>query len=255
MKKISAQFGLTAAVLVLFLAACGGLNKISDLNELSRELVSDGTAIYQGRKVERKCELPDGFKLADDFDIEKHLVVSNSEGKLPEERDNVRHEGSAGLAFRTVMGGFARYAEARATKKDPARLLIYLNGGLNSQEVVERQAARQIPCMLADGFYPVFFVWDTNGYRSYKEQVLYIHEGQRSTRGSARFLSPFRVMGDVFSGVGDTPVDLLVHGRRFYRAVGRKPPCQMIVVLKYSHRCAKEHYCPEKASPVLRRNY
>jgi hypothetical protein len=118
--------------------------------------------------VTRACEP----QSAEPFALSRHVLVSDSEGNIPRDR----HHGSFSEAFRTIMGG---YAEAvRRNPGRPARLLFYFNGGLNSQAAVEQQARRQVPCMIADGYYPVFFVWDTEGVASYWEQVSSVWDGQ-----------------------------------------------------------------------------
>ena len=72
--------------------------------------------------------------------------------------------------------------------------MFYFNGGLNPEENVLNQAADQIPCMLADGIYPVFFIWDTNGTRSYAEQAFHVRDGvllreQRTVTGALPSIS------------------------------------------------------------------
>ena len=100
----------------------------------------------------------------------------------PGQRQRGQHP--RGSPPRQLLGGVPhhharlRRGGAPTTRTRPPRLLFYFNGGLNSQALVEQQAARQVPCMLADGYYPVFFVWDTDGLGSYWEQVSSIWDGQ-----------------------------------------------------------------------------
>ena len=105
----------------------------------------------------------------------------------------------------------------------PPRLLFYFNGGLNSQALVEQQARRQVPCMIADGYYPVFFVWDTDGLASYWEQVSSVWDGQVDRSFATRARTPLMVLGNVVSGLGQAPADYFIHGRRFFRALRREP--------------------------------
>jgi pimeloyl-ACP methyl ester carboxylesterase len=177
----------------------------------------------------------------DNFSLSQHVLVSNSEGGI--EKD--RHGESFMQAFRTIMDGYAQKAlAAEQVGQDWPRLLFYFNGGLNAQEDVELQAARQIPCMLADGFYPVFFVWDTNYVRTYIEQISAVSDGQIDRSGWTMALAPFKVIGNLISGIGAAPTDYAVHGRRFFNALRREPHCYLELL--------PEEDCPqEQAVPLV----
>jgi hypothetical protein len=169
---------------------------------------------------------------AEPFQLSRHVLVSNSEGDIPESR----HGGSFSDAFRTIMLGYAEATQRNPDK--PPRLLFYFNGGLNSQALVEEQAARQVPCMLADGYYPVFFVWDTDGLDSYWEQVWAIWDGQVDHSLTTRMRMPLMVLGNVVSGLGQAPADYFIHGRRFVRAMGGSPPARWsCAVIRMLRKC------------------
>ena len=72
--------------------------------------------------------------------------------------------------------------------------------------------------MIADGYYPVFFVWDTDGLGSYWEQVSSVWGGQVDHSFPVRARTPLMVLGNVISGLGQAPADYFIHGRRFARA-------------------------------------
>ena len=169
--------------------------------------------------VVRACEP----RSAAPFRLDRHVLVSDSEGNIPGDR----HGGVLEDAFRTIMGG---YAEAiRQSPGRQPRLLFYFNGGLNSQALVEQQARRQVPCMMADGYYPVFFVWDTDGLASYREQVSSVWAGHVDKSPAIRARTPLMVLSNVISGLGQAPADYFIHGRRFVRALNRQPVCSLIV--------------------------
>ena len=173
-------------------------------------------------EVDRACNA----QADESIRLSRHVLVSDSEGNIPQDR----HNGDSAEAFRTIMLG---YAEAVRESRDRGtrlpRLLFYFNGGLNSQALVEEQAARQVPCMIADGYYPVFFVWDTDGLKSYWEQVSSVWDGQVDRSFSTRARTPLMVLGNAVSGVGQAPADYFIHGRRFTRAMFRQPVCSLIV--------------------------
>ena len=157
--------------------------------------------------------------------LSQHVLVSDSEGNIPKDR----HHGDFAEAYRTIMLGYAEFVRRSANSGWQPRLLFYFNGGLNSQAQIEQQAARQIPCMLADGYYPVFFAWDTEASGSYREQVSSIWDGQVDRTLITRARTPLTVLGNIVSGLGHAPVDYFIHGRRFVRALWRKPVCSLVV--------------------------
>lgn len=191
---------------------------------------------------ERSCEATGPFAPAGSIRLEQHVLVSDSEGNIPKNR----HDGSFSKAFRTIMAGYVeefnrrkRLGNAMGKDSPPPRLLFYFNGGLNFQADVEAQAERQIPCMMADGYYPVFFVWDTGHIPSYWEQIWNVYDGQVRHEPWVKLRAPFLFGTHVISGFSGAPVDYLVEGRRFWRAVRGIPPCSMTV------RNTPD-YCPEE---------
>ena len=200
------------ALLCLSLTACGGGPPLRSAEEFGQPSAPPAAA----------CE---AAGVTEPVVLSRHVLVSDSEGNLPDDR----HGGSFSEAFRTIMSGYARAVERSPDRSRPPRLLFYFNGGLNSQAAVEAQAARQIPCMLADGFYPVFFVWDTSGLDSYLQQVGSIWDGQIDDSWSTRARAPFLVLANLVSGLGAAPADYFTHGRRFWRAMRREPFCSMTV--------------------------
>lgn len=218
------------------LSACSNappLRSISDINEWIAQGQDQNT-----KPEERKigCELPRDYRLPDDFSLERHVLVSDSEGSVVP-RDPEQKKGFD-ETFRTIMLGFAKEVERKEGK--PPRLLFYFNGGLNSQAVVEEQAARQVPCLIADGYYPVFFVWDTDGVSTYWEQVTSVWDGQIYHDAVTRARTPLMVLGNLLSGIGQAPADYAIHGRRFWRALWREPACSLLLEPENSENCPIE---------------
>jgi hypothetical protein len=204
-----------SSLLCTLLSACAGERPLRSAVQFEEPIT----------KAERACEVTKGFEPAEPIRLSHHVLVSNSEGTIPDDR----HNGSFSEAFRTIMLGYAEAVQRGADKSRPPRLLFYFNGGLNSQASVEEQAARQVPCMIADGYYPVFFVWDTEGVDSYVEQVTSVWDGQIDRTAYVRARAPLIVFGNVVSGLGRAPADYFIHGRRFWRALLREPACSLIV--------------------------
>lgn len=57
-----------------------------------------------------------------------------------------------------------------AHPKEPARLVLYAHGGLNSEKEGLRRAKEMVPVFLDNGCYPIFFVWKT-GLRETLENI------------------------------------------------------------------------------------
>ena len=216
--------------------SCEDPPSFEDLNSVTRRLIASNVrkTEFRGQKVELNCPLSSNFHLPEGFDIRQHVLVSNSEGKLPD----YRNDDSVTMAFRAILGGFADWVD-RAKPEKP-RLLLYFNGGLNSESSVVVQAARQVPCMLNDGVYPIFMVWNTDFFSSYWEQASKIYNGQRFTGGWVPWTTPFRILGHVISGIGHAPADYISHGRRFWSSQRREPKCQMMVHVTTESGCAEE---------------
>lgn len=177
----------------------------------------------------RGCPVPADYKKAP-IVLAHHLLVSDSEGNIPKDPESNRHHGRFTEAFRTILGHYAEVANSHHQNgKEPPRLLFYFNGGLNAQAEVEDQAERQIPCMLADGYYPIFFVWDTDALPSYQEQITRVYDGQLRSEPWIKARAPLLVSSDVIDGIANAPLNAAVESRRFWRGLVREPACTLLV--------------------------
>lgn len=168
------------------------------------------------------------------YDFKNHLVISDSNGRM---RNN---GGSARETADAIIKGLVNWS--KFDKTPPVRVVFYFNGGLNQEEHVIDQAANQIPCMLADGIFPVFFIWDTNGIRSYFEQAFYVRDGQLE-RERQNLTGAAYMLGDIIEGIGRAPSDYFVHGERYVNSVLRSRPCydEILAGDTDSAHCAPEH--------------
>lgn len=207
---------MIVAACVLSLSACAGRYPEADTDQLIGRLqgqLDRNEAAIDG--VRPGCSAA-GWRY-DRFSLSRHVVVSSSRGNV------LSHDGSEREAFQAIVDGVLAWSRGLPDGR-PRRLMLYFNGGLNAREDVLRQAARQVPCILSDGYYPVFMVWDTAGPRSYAEQAFWVRDGQvakerRLASGS------LRILGDTIAGIGRAPSDYVVHGRRYFNAMLRGRPC------------------------------
>lgn len=168
------------------------------------------------------------------LDLEKHLIVAGSDGHL------LSHGGSNRRAADGLIESIVRWAETR-DKAAPVRVVFYFNGGLVARERVMQQAARQVPCMLSDGVYPVFMVWDTELWRSYGEQAFLLRDGHLSPRtGYAG--GALTVVGDAIEGLGRAPSTYVSQGRRYVRTLLPRRACDYVVLA--SDNSSEDDDCP-----------
>lgn len=80
--------------------------------------------------------------------VDSHTIVVQATGDIEGEVDDVAERSPR--QFRKVMEAFER--------SDTSKILIYVNGGLNTLKHVRNQAANQLPCMHRDGYFPIFLI-------------------------------------------------------------------------------------------------
>src|SRR5204863_1965912 len=97
---------------------------------------------------------------------------------------------------------------AQREKNGPVKLLLFFHGGLNSRAQALQRAARDIstiehdPTVEKDNIYPIFVNWQTSLYASYRDHLLFVHNGQDLyDRGAA--LWPFELASDLVRVAGD----------------------------------------------------
>jgi pimeloyl-ACP methyl ester carboxylesterase len=199
----------------------------------------ESTIPVKNRPDNRQCS---PTKPVAGFRLSEHVLVSSSQGDIPigdKLFEPPRHNGDFSTAFKSIMAGYIRANTGRSDH--PMPFLFYFNGGLNSQRDVEGQAEKQIPCIMADGYYPVFFAWDTEFFRSYAEQVTYIWDGFYRDDFWRYPLIPFRVISGFASAIGHAPVDYATEAERVWYSLSRTPECEMRINDTPAH-CLSNYY-------------
>lgn len=89
----------------------------------------------------------------------------------------------------------------------PLKILIFAHGGLVSQKSAEEQAAALAPYMLADGYEPIFLIWNSDGLPAYANRLCCVRDGMedRSNPLAGAGFSSLRLFGDLVSGIGRAP--------------------------------------------------
>jgi hypothetical protein len=103
-----------------------------------------------------------------------------------------------------------------------SKILIYVNGGLNSLRTVRKQAANQLPCMIRDGYFPVFLVWQTGAFDTYFEQITRVRNGELKNNLQVSF--PLYLAGDVGEGIIRSPITLWNSVIRYWESTANVEP-------------------------------
>ena len=102
----------------------------------------------------------------------------------------------------------------------PLRVLIFINGGLSTHKNLRKQACHQVPAMLDDGYFPLYFSWETGFIESYKEQILYVSQGEK--RSSVRPINaPLSLVGDLGESISRALLNYKHHIQRWWQYEGK----------------------------------
>jgi hypothetical protein len=149
-------------------------------------------------------------------DADRHILAVSSTGNIIDPKTGNLSEEDQDIA--AIFAEYERYINASSRgKEEKKRMMIYVNGGLNSLPDMRWQAAVRIPCMKRDGYFPVFLTWSTGFFSSYWEQILYSRDGARRSR--MQFASvPFYILGDIGQGIVRSPVTFYEHLQAFWQS-------------------------------------
>ncbi len=76
------------------------------------------------------------------------------------------------------------------------KILIFAHGGLVSHSEAVMSAEALAPGMLADGYAPVFLIWNSDFTTAYEDRLCCVLEGEENQRYAAYF-APVRLVGDI----------------------------------------------------------
>ena len=193
-KIFASALGLTSILLMSLLGACSSYeplartkiirsaNEISPVDESVLVCAGDNKAKYKDVKAA----------------VDQHVLVVNSWGHV--KGDTYRDR------FLKIIKAFE--------KSKSRHMLIYVNGGLNSETVILNRAARQIRCMTKNtDYFPVFLAWKTGAFETYFDQITYARNGVRHR--NAQISAPMYLFGDIGQGLARAPITFYNSGRRF----------------------------------------
>ncbi len=153
------------------------------------------------------------------FDVKNHVFAVDHEG---------RYDGSAIAAGDAARGDFetqfvkileahARFRQRPEAAGKPNRILLFINGGMNTVSTGLERAAEQAPCMLKAGYFPIFLIWHTGLFDSYWEQVARVRNGH--LYAGVRATTPLYVLADIGQGIARAPATYLSQFGRYLDGV------------------------------------
>jgi len=197
---------MLAALAAAPIAGCASVDQPILSPEDPRKLESQRQAIVEETaKLKRPaCDAVEKSYAAYAEFVDRHTIIAQSTGDIEGEVTGSRE--LFGSQFTKIMTAFE--------KSKKKKMLIYVNGGLNPLGDVRDQAANQIPCMLRDGFFPVFLIWQTGAFETYFEQISKVRNGR--LRNAPHPSTPIYLAGDVGEGIVRSPITLWNSVKRYW---------------------------------------
>jgi len=201
------RHGATVAALALLAGACStnGTLLAPMLSGRSDEPVEPCVAAHVGGD---KTQLfrPDPARVFMPQDrgrcsVDRMTLAVRNEGRLR----GVYGEPDAPVEEAAAFDSVIEYLRARRRETGaPLRILIYAHGGMVSHKEAVRDDERLAPAMMADGYTPLFLVWNSDFPTAYYNRLCCVLDGRESNIASA-FFAPTRIFGDVVDGVARAP--------------------------------------------------
>jgi hypothetical protein len=95
-------------------------------------------------------------------------------------------------------------ASAKLEPGQPLKVLVFVHGGLVEHAHAVASAEALAPGMRADGFEPVFLIWESSMARSYWDRLCCVTNGVLSVGGKSLFV-PIRLAGDLGASLARAP--------------------------------------------------
>ncbi len=157
-----------------------------------------------------------------------------------------------------VIDGLKRQASAlcprtQADCKPVFKILIFAHGGLVSHAGGVLGAESMAPGMLADGYAPVFLIWNSDFGTAYVDRLCCVRDGQEDSRYAAYFV-PIRLGGDVAASGARAAENFGQQLIRFKESVVDRGPNQYFLQgddLSKLCLTLQPGPCPDLASPKI----
>ncbi len=105
------------------------------------------------------------------------------------------------------------------------KVMMFAHGGLVGQDQAIAEGESIAPGAMADGYVPIFLIWNSDLVGAYSERLCCVLEGEQSKRGVPYF-APVRLLGDIAAGFARAPEYYGQQVIRFHDSVIRKSGTQ-----------------------------
>ncbi|MCW5724402.1 MAG: hypothetical protein KIS81_05545 [Maricaulaceae bacterium] len=107
----------------------------------------------------------------------------------------------------------------RPERRDNLRILVFAHGGLVTHRNAVLAAERYAPAMLADGYFPIFLIWNSDFPNAYGQYICCVNRRAEPDVASQTLNIPFRIAGDLVSSIGRAPENFVTQSHRFRHSV------------------------------------
>jgi pimeloyl-ACP methyl ester carboxylesterase len=147
----------------------------------------------------------------------KHVMMVNQRGQHidpAQEWDLLegKEDWNYAETIKAIRTGIQEYCRSFRQTNHTAEIqvVVFVHGGLNSYSASKRRLKRMLSDenrMLAEGYYPLLIVWNSDFVSSYFEHLLYIRQGEVWTT-MGKVTAPFMFAVDVARGLARLPLTL-----------------------------------------------
>ena len=156
-------------------------------------------------------------------------------------------------AIGSVIEQLKRQVRCDAANACVLRIIVFAHGGLVPHSEAVKEAETLAPAMMADGYAPVFLVWNSDIWTTYGDRLCCVTQGEKD-RNLAHmiFFAPTRLAGDIVASAARAPENYGLQAIRFHDSVLAQHGTQFF--LEPGDRdaiCAALTPCPEIDYPQI----
>ncbi len=144
-------------------------------------------------------------------DVAPYVISIDREGKLVPCNTSTDYITCRDEYFKKITDGINGFNQKRDGKE--TKLLLFAHGGLNDPEDSMIRAIENRKLIMRDGMYPIFIIWDSRGWSTYKEHLASIRQGEKSKY--AKYNWPIYLLTDIGNSIINAPKAWFVAGIHF----------------------------------------
>ncbi len=140
-------------------------------------------------------------------DLAPYIISIDSDGKLKPIGNCDNLPCTQKQYFEKIISGIKDFNNKNEGK---AQVLLYTHGGLNDPEDSMIRAIENRELIMRDGIYPIFVIWDSRGWSTYKDHLVTIRQGEKSKY--AKYNWPIYLLTDLGNSIINAPKAWFVAG-------------------------------------------